>query len=127
MKVTKEERQAAIEKLRDMLTPGQTVYTVLNHVSASGMQRAISLAIPTIEGGRLKIMKLDYWASRALGLPFHKKHAGLTVGGCGMDMGFHLVYTLGQALWPEGTPQPHSTRNGAPDSAGGYALRHEWL
>lgn len=44
-----------------------------------------------------------------------------------MDMGFHVVYALGSALWPDGTPAPHGTRNGEPDTAGGYALKHEWL
>ena len=55
------------------------------------------------------------------------KTGGLRVSGCGMDMGFHVVYNLGYALWPDGTPEPHGTRNGAPDSDGGYALKHRWL
>jgi hypothetical protein len=46
------------------------------------------------------------------------------VGGCGMDMCFHTVYLLGLAMWPQGTPEPHSRRNGTPDSNGGYALRY---
>jgi len=49
------------------------------------------------------------------------------VGGCGMDMGFAVVYDLGLSLWPAGTPAPHGTRNGEPDSNGGYALKHSWL
>lgn len=51
---------------------------------------------------------------------------GVRVGGCGMDMGFHIVYTLGHAMWPNGTRKPHGTRNGEPDTAGGYALKHKW-
>jgi hypothetical protein len=54
-------------------------------------------------------------------------NGGLVVGGCGMDMGFHTVYTLGRYLWPKGTRKPHGTRNGAPDKDGGYALKHSWL
>jgi len=122
MKITKQEQQEAVAKLQAMLKPGQTVYTGLNHVSTSGMQRAISLYI----GEAGKIVRLDYWAARAMGYSFHKK-GGLKVGGCGMDMGFHLVYSLGQTLWPKGTPEPHGIRNAVPDNAGGYALRHEWL
>ena len=38
-----------------------------------------------------------------------------------MDMGFQAVYCLGLSLWPDGTPEPHSTRNGEPDTNGGYA------
>jgi hypothetical protein len=49
------------------------------------------------------------------------------MSGAGMDMGFELVYRLGQAMWPNGTPEPHGTRNGQPDSDGGYALEHKWL
>ena len=52
---------------------------------------------------------------------------GLKVHGCGMDMGFSIVYGLGCALWPNGTDKPHGTRNGEPDSAGGYAIGHRWL
>jgi len=44
-----------------------------------------------------------------------------------IDMGFHVVYNLGRTLWPEGTPEPHGTRNGEPDRDGGYALNHQWL
>jgi hypothetical protein len=49
------------------------------------------------------------------------------VNGCGMDMGFSVVCNLGAMLWPMGTDTPHGTRNGAPDSAGGYALKHKWI
>jgi hypothetical protein len=52
---------------------------------------------------------------------------GLTVDGCGMDMGYSVVYSLGYAMWPKGTPEPHGIRNGEPDSDGGYALRHAWI
>lgn len=55
------------------------------------------------------------------------KTGGVRVGGCGMDMGFHLVYQLGSVLWPKGTKKPHGKRNGEPDYSGGYALKHEWL
>ena len=55
------------------------------------------------------------------------KQGGAIIQGCGMDMGFSLVYELGAYLWPEGTDKPHGTRNGEPDSDGGYALNHRWL
>ena len=57
----------------------------------------------------------------------HHTTGGLVIGGCGMDMGFHVVYNLGRAMWPDGTPDPHGTRNGEPDRDGGYALKHRWL
>jgi hypothetical protein len=116
--------EQAKKHLREILKPGATVYTILNHCSASGMSRSISLAIGGEKG---EITKLDYWVAQVRGEHIDQKHGGLKVSGCGMDMGFHLVYGLGRILWPEGTPEPHSTRNGAPDRDGGYALKQEWL
>ena len=78
---------------------------------------------------------------------------GVVVGGVGMDMGFHLVYSLGRALYPEGVPCTGSngwTKSGRPSklnacqsndhlngdrtyskskthSDGGYAFRQVWL
>ena len=116
------DRDDAIKDLRKLLRPGQTVYTIIRNVSRSGMCRHISLAI-TRKG---EIVGLDSLASRALGYR-RGKHDGLVVGGCGMDMGFHLVYNLGRKLWPDGTKTPHGRRNGEPDRDGGYALKHRWL
>jgi hypothetical protein len=110
--------------LRKLLKPGTTVYTILNHCSTSGMSRSISLAIGQKDGS---IHKLDYLVATAKGVHIDEKHGGLKVSGCGMDMGFHLVYDLGRMLWPHGTTKPHGMRNGAPDKDGGYALKHTWL
>lgn len=139
------EKKEAIERLLRAVAPGDTVYTISRHVSRSGMQREISLVaidrsvVAQLDKrvrvhddgvitnlGREAITTLDYWASRALG---HRigPHGGIVVGGCGMDMGFHLVYLLGRTLWPNGTDKPHGRRNGEPDSDGGYALKHGWL
>jgi hypothetical protein len=115
-------RAQCAEELRKMVKPGQTVYTILRHVSASGMSRRISLVI--VSGA--EIHKLDHLAAGAMGDTLHKD-GGIVVSGCGMDMGFHLVYDLGRTLWPKGTRKPHGTRNGQPDRDGGYALKHEWL
>jgi hypothetical protein len=109
-------------ELRNILRPGQTVYCILRHCSASGMTRRISLAI--IDGTKLRT--IDHLAADAMGAKLHKSE-GIIANGCGMDMGFHLVYNLGRALWPDGTPTPHSTRNGEPDSDGGYALKSSWV
>lgn len=117
------QKEQAKDHLRKLLKPGQTVYTILRHRSASGMSRSISLVIPTKDG----IKSLDYWIVQASGINIDQKHSGIKVGGCGMDMGFHLVYNLGCMLWPNGTKKPHGIRNGQPDKDGGYALKHQWL
>lgn len=51
------------------------------------------------------------------------KDGALMLGGCGYSKPSHIGYSLGRALWPDGTPEPHGTRNGEPDSDGGYALK----
>lgn len=100
--------------LLEMVKPGATVYTILRHCSASGMTRRISLAI--VHEGKFRC--IDVLAADLMGDKVHRQ-GGIVVGGCGMDMGYHLVYQLGACLWPSGTPEP--------DHCGGYELRHEWV
>jgi len=114
----------ACNTLRKLLKPGMTVYTILNHKSTSGMSRCISLAVGGENG---EIIKLDWWVAKAMKTKTDNKHGGIKVGGCGMDMGFDLVYRLGYTLWPTGTDKPHGSRNGKADSDGGYALKQAWL
>jgi hypothetical protein len=125
------ERDEAIAKLRDILKPGDTVWTILRHVSASGMSRSISTVIKGKDGPE----DISWLVCRATDDTFDRKHDGIKVGGCGMDMGFDLVYRLGRALFPKGfIPRDAGKaygRNGSPadelDSDGGYALYHRWL
>lgn len=116
-------KQEAIDYLLTILKPGDTVFTTVKQVARSGMSRHITLHI--IDG--TDIRDITRLVGRAIGERQSDKTGGLVIGGCGMDMGLHVVYTLGYALWPDGTPEPHGTRNGAPDSAGGYALKQRWL
>lgn len=115
-------REYACKELRRMIKPKQKVFCVLRSVSSSGMSRSISLYI--VHKGELR--NIDVLASDATGISLAKDR-GIRMQGCGMDMGFSLVYNLGAALWPKGTSKPHGMRNGEPDSNGGYALKHEWL
>ncbi len=117
------QRDEARATLRAMLKPGATVYTKLNHVSRSGMMRVIDLYV--IEDNELR--RITWRACKATATTYNEKHEGMRMDGCGMDMGFAAVYDLGHALWPNGTPEPHGTRNGTPDRDGGYALKHRWL
>jgi len=87
----KQEQQDAIKELSSILNDinSDTIYTVLRHVSSSGMQREISVKM--IDAGR--IIHLDWLTSQALGYK-QGKHNGLVIKGCGMDMGFALVDNL---------------------------------
>ncbi len=124
-------RQAyCCKELRKILKPGDTVYCILRSRSASGMSRRISLVVPVRDTTRkpaIYLRDITRLAGDALGWRINDEDTSLVIGGCGMDMGFHTVYELGHALWPKGTRKPHGTRNGEPDTAGGYALRKEWL
>lgn len=112
--------QEAQAELRRILKPGDPVFTILRHVSRSGMSRRISLLTADH-------LQLAWLIDRAGWGRLSKNHEGLVADGFGMDMGFALVYNLGRAVWPDGTGEPHGTRNGEPDTDGGYALKHRWL
>ena len=88
-------RDEAIARLRETLKPGDTVFTVLRSVSRSGMSRNIDLY--KLEGGDR--IWLSHLAARACDWSFNEKHECVRVGGCGMDMGFHLVYNLARTLF----------------------------
>ncbi len=100
--------------LLNLLKHGDTVYTVLRHVSASGMSRRIDLY--TMKENRPQY--LSGYVSALTGWRLHDK-GGLVIGGCGMDMGFHAVYTLSAILFRD---NPIKGRDHS-----GYELRHEWL
>lgn len=108
--------------LRKMLKPKERIYMVLRKVSALGTSRNISFFI--VDDGELQ--NLDWRIGQALDLKL-AEHGGLKINGCGQDMGFATVYNLGRALWPNGTAKPHGSRNGEPDTDGGYALNYRWI
>jgi hypothetical protein len=89
-----------------------TVYTVLRSVSSSGMTRKISLKVA--EGS--SIYDITHLAAKALGekIADANGHNSIKVNGCGMDMGFHLVYGLSSVLY-------------AGQERAGYVLSHRWL
>lgn len=117
------QQRYAVQKLRQWLKPGQGVYTVLTHVAANGMSRRLKIVI-AVDGAPFNVTR---YVAQATGYRVNDREGSIVVGGCGFDAGFQVVYGLGWALWPEGTPEPHGTRNGVPDSDGGYALKHGWL
>ncbi len=88
-------KQAAREQARadllKLLKPGMTVYTSLDHVSRSGMMRHIRVLV----GSGADILDLSYKVSVLLDDRTTDRGA-LKIGGCGMDMGFHVVYALKQ-------------------------------
>lgn len=126
MKPTKEERADSLEFLRGLLKPGDKVHTILRHVSRSGMSRRISTIY--IKDG--KPMDISPGVARVLELPCNYNQEGMRIGGCGMDMGFEIVYLLGRCLFPDGFKTWEGYWRNEPlgyDQDGGYALKQEWL
>ena len=143
MNAKEKERQEAVRELRELLKPGDTVYTKLVSVSRSGMSRVISAYIIRDN----EPLCIEWKVGKATGYPLTPTggQEGIKVGGCGMDMGFHLVYQLSCVLFPNGfecigkeadyknhcPSNDHS--NGDRDYTphhhqdGGYALNQRWL
>lgn len=92
------ERTEAIGKLREMFPPGTYASTLVRHVSRSGMMRSISV----IRNGEHGPEDISWLVARATGQRVHRDYGGVVVGGCGMDMGYHLAYSLSRTLYPEG-------------------------
>ena len=91
----KTEQREALERLRQWIKPGDTLYTILRHRSASGMNRVIQVI--KIENG--EPVWLGYNVAKALGRRYDERHEGVVCQGGGMDMGFDLVYSLSCALF----------------------------
>ena len=109
-----QERERTKTLILDLLDTGAdrpTIYTILRSKSASGMSREISLK--AVKGG--EIYDLTYSAGVLLDMKLTKSsYNSLRVNGCGMDMGFHLVYNLASVLF-------------SGEERAGYKIRHQWL
>lgn len=100
MKYTKQEIKEAHDKLAELLKPGDDVWTKVTHVARSGMSRSIEVYLIRDN----EPWNISYMVARALDYGMDDRWGGLRVGGCGMDMTFHIVYSLGRHLWPNGVP-----------------------
>lgn len=91
-----------------------TVYTVIRSVARSGMSREISVIIPVRNDntGLLSFVHPSYTIAGLLGRSYSEKtgHNAVVCRGCGMDMGFDLVYNLSSVLYGDG-----------------YKIRQEWI
>jgi len=126
MNVKQREKEDAIKELREILSPGDTVFTKLQHCSRSGMSRVIMPIIIKNDEPQY----IGWLVAKACGDTYSRTHEGVKVGGCGMDMGFALVYELSRTLFREGFKVEGRGRNGDTsgwDKDGGYALKQRWL
>jgi hypothetical protein len=100
------ERDEHRAKLRELLTPGQVIYTA--DVSGPNSSRAlVRLHIAVIgENGRAAIRDITQSAAKAMGekitWPRNGGEGGIAFGGWGYSKEFQAVYALGRALYPDG-------------------------
>ena len=133
-KTQTQEAQEAQDILKEVIFPGDKIHTIVTHVSRSGMSRSIRTLL--LRDGHRDI---SYLVARVLDEPMDNNNGGLKVTGCGMDMGFDIVYRLGYHLFPNGftctgekcpaSDHVNGDRDYTPHThkSGGYALRQEWL
>lgn len=115
-----QQQQAALVDLGRLLQPGSTIWSIHRHTSASGETHWFDFY--TIRDNQL--LRLTHLICVACEYTHCPRRGALKTTGGGMDMAFHTIYNLGQTMWPDGTPEPHGTRNGTPDTVGGYAFEH---
>ena len=94
------------EVLKNQIKKGDTVHTITRQVSASGMYRHISIIVKSGEN----LLNQSYNIAKLLGYTYKDKTNSVGISGCGMDMGFALVYSLSQELYGDG-----------------YAIKQRWL
>lgn len=109
-----QERESARAYLLSILGKQEkpTLYTSLKHVSSSGMSRDMKVLV-ALDG---QILDVTYYVGK-LDIGTLKERNGqrvIRVGGCGMDMGFHVVYTVSAVLYGY-------------EDRGAYTIRHEWI
>lgn len=117
--IREKELEEKREALRGMLKEGDTVYTKVVHVSRSGMYRVINLYVMLISerNGKPYPYCIDHLAAPLLE-GYDYRHRGCKATGCGMDMGFSLVYSLAWQLFG------HIKRD---NKDNGYLLNQKWL
>ncbi|HXK18132.1 MAG TPA: hypothetical protein VNG33_10040 [Polyangiaceae bacterium] len=141
-KAQQQEQQDAIKQLREVIKPGETLYTVLRHVSRSGMSRSISVMQVKRNG---EIRDWTTLVAKAIGEKIDRTHDGIKIGGAGMDMGFEVVYRLSSTLYGRkrgypclgdrcpaavhvnGPNPPRGERGKGIRHNDGYAISQRWL
>ena len=90
---------------------GNYIYVVQKSVSSSGMTRKINLYIKMKESPSMKMINRDFCDVTGWSMDGDGR---IIVGGCGMNMHFHTVYTLSICLFGH-------------KNDGGYKLKYESL
>jgi hypothetical protein len=103
---TVREPEASLDYLRALCPRGADVYYRIRHVSRSGMTLHIALYVIASDrqSGRPYIVQLPpSRIERVTGFSTTRDGTATVVTGCGMDMGWDLVYRLALCLYPGST------------------------
>lgn len=109
----------AADRLRELLHDDPTVHVLTRHVSQSGMQRRMSLFV--VSGGNL--VDITARTAAVLGYRVRSEDHTIAVRGVGMDMQYHIVYSLSRALYSDIPADMIPTTHGYnSDRDAGYVL-----
>ena len=118
--IEKEKRILENKKfLLKFLKEGSMVYTAIRKINKQGTVRHMSVYIAIISDYKKEPAILDITRSVSILIGTKLKNDYLVVGGCGMDMGFSIVYSLSSILF-EGI-------NTKKDTDKGYILNQAWI
>lgn len=94
-KWAKEEIAKAQDALKGILSAGDNVYLVLKSKASSGLSRRMACLIIDVDvEGKQYIRNISRLVARATDNRYHKGEDAVGISGCGMDMGFALIYDL---------------------------------
>ena len=113
----REQKENSLNTLKNLIKEGDTVYTSLQSVSSTGMSRRLNVYIAKDN----RIINITWHVANVLEYRYNEQKESLVIGGCGMDMGYHLVYSLSGVL---GTRKSYM---GAENVGNCYGLNHTWL
>ena len=95
------------QQLKKLFPKGSTAFTSVTKVAPSGMSRHIQV----FKAHGVDEMRFPtYMIAEYLDMRYKDETQSIFVGGCGMDMGFHLIYRLSSKLYDDG-----------------YAIKQRWL
>ena len=103
----KERAKILKQVLKKVFPKGATAYTSITKVAPSGMSRHI-MVLGSVKKGIVD--NLSAYVAELLDYKYKDNTRSVFISGCGMDMGFALVYDLSQELYDDG-----------------YVIKQRWL
>lgn len=87
-----------LEPFRNSLSDGDTLYFILDHVSASGLARFYNVYAFPVRDGRSEPHRLTWGVSNVLGYSYDRKSESIRVNGCGFSAENEITHDLVELL-----------------------------